>query len=378
MESNRKITVCHIISGDLWAGAEAQAFTMMSALHEVPDVELSAIVLNHGKLARRLKECSIPVTVIDESKYSFLQIVKIATELLSSRGARIVHSHRYKENIIAALIKKREEVEFLVQTVHGVQERFNGIKSLKVAVYGRLNQYFTRKYFDKILPVSKDISNRLLGIYGADKITNVPNAIDIERVKPSSEPATVKEHLGINPNEIVIGTVGRMVPIKGLEIFLKVAKQILSARGDVRFVLVGDGPETERLKKLAGEEGISERVMFTGFRDDVLDLTNSFDIFMMTSWHEGIPVALLEAMALSKPTVATRVGGIGEVIEDNKSGCLAEAGNVVELASATSKLLESRELRVNIGRQAFARVSSEFSTTIQRERLANIYRLLCK
>ncbi|MGB5107933.1 MAG: glycosyltransferase, partial [Candidatus Zixiibacteriota bacterium] len=167
MESNRKITVCHIISGDLWAGAEAQAFTMMSALHEVPDVELSAIVLNHGKLARRLKECSIPVTVIDESKYSFLQIVKIATELLSSRGARIVHSHRYKENIIAALIKKREEVEFLVQTVHGVQERFNGIKSLKVAVYGRLNQYFTRKYFDKILPVSKDISNRLLGIYGA-------------------------------------------------------------------------------------------------------------------------------------------------------------------------------------------------------------------
>lgn len=376
MESNRKIAVCHIISGDLWAGAEAQAYTMMTGLNRLPTIDVSAIVLNQGKLVQKLKEMNIPVAVIDESKYSFLQILKIASEIIVSRQAVILHSHRYKENLIAAIIKRRGTPVRLVQTVHGVQERLSGFKSLKVSAYGKLNKIASKRYFDRILAVSSDIDEKLTRIYGRKVMRHVANAIDLDQVKAMKSPPETRKELGIRSDELVVGAVGRMVAIKGFEIFLGVAQSVLKSLPRTRFVLVGDGPESENLKKLCSDLGISEHVVFTGFRDDILDVINALDILLMTSWHEGIPVALLEAMALGKPTVATAVGGIKEVLENGDSGLTAPAGDVVAIANHCDMLLKSPESRIAMGRRARLRVESEFSSAQQSQKLSSIYREL--
>ena len=378
MESNRKIAVCHIISGDLWAGAEAQAFTMMSALAKIPAIEVSAIVLNHGKLVQKLKEANIAVAVIDERKYSFLQILKIAAEIVEARQAKVLHSHRYKENLLAALIRKRGRPVYLVQTVHGVQEKFAGVKSLKIVAYGKLNEFISNRYFDRILAVSRDIQQTLSAKYRPELLRHVANAIDLDQIKITKSPAEVRASLAIKPGELVIGAVGRMVPIKGFEVFLKVAQETLRTSPQAKFVLVGDGPELEKLKTMAGTLGISEQVVFTGFRDDILDVVNALDIFLMTSWHEGIPVALLEAMALEKPTVATGVGGVNEVLENGDTGLLAPVGDFVALAQQCEVLLRSPERRSAMGKCARARVESEYSSVQQSHRLQNIYTELCK
>ncbi len=376
MESNRKIAVCHIISGDLWAGAEAQAFTMMTGLNKLPAVDVSAIVLNQGKLVQKLKETNIPVAVIDESKYSFLQILKIAGEIVVSRQADILHSHRYKENLVAAMIKRRGHAVHLVQTVHGVQERLSGIKSLKIAAYGKLNEFVSKRYFDRILAVSRDINGTLTGIYGTEAMRHIANAIDLDQIKTVKSSTETRKELGLRSDELVVGAVGRMVAIKGFDIFLRTAQAVLKSSPRTKFVLVGDGPESENLKKLCSDLGISEQVVFAGFRDDILDVINSLDIFLMTSWHEGIPVALLEAMALGKPTVATAVGGINEVLESGVSGLTAPAGDVTAIANHCESLLKSPESRLAIGRRARLRVEGEFSSEQQSQKLYGVYKEL--
>lgn len=376
MESNGKIAVCHIISGDLWAGAEAQAYMMITALQTLPELEVSAIVLNHGKLAKRLKEMKISVAVIDESRYSFRQLLKIAAEIVVSRQAVILHSHRYKENLLSALIKRRGQSVRLVQTVHGVQERLTGIKNLKVLAYGIVNNFVSERYFDRILAVSRDIEIQLNRRYRNGIVRHIANAIDIDEVKTVKSPEEVRSSLGISSGDVVIGAVGRMVPIKGFDVFLKTAVEVLRAVPKARFVLVGDGPELAALKKMSSELGVSQQVIFTGFRDDVLDVLNTLDIFLMTSWHEGIPVALLEAMALSKPTVATAVGGINEVLIDGDSGLTAPAGDVAAIATLCRTLIASREQRIAMGMRARARVEEEFSSQHQKQKLFSIYREL--
>ncbi len=374
MESNRKITVCHIISGDLWAGAEAQAFTMISGLQKLPDFRLSAIVLNPGKLANKLATTGVAVTVIREADHSFSQIVSKASEILAVGDIHIVHSHRYKENLIAAILKRRGRVPALVQTVHGVHEKLSGWRNFKVGIYGKVNTFVSRRYFDSVIAVSKDICLQLTPRFGQGKVRHVPNAIDLDAIKTIKPPTAIRRELGIAEDDPVIGTVGRMVPIKGFDVFLRTVQQILKSHPRTQFVLVGDGPESPKLMALSGELGISGNVHFTGFRDDVFEVVNAFDIFMMTSWHEGIPVALLESMALRKPTVATAVGGVGEVIDNKNSGLLVNAGDVNALASSCECLLDSVDRRRQMGDLARVRVEQEFSTIIQRERLRNIYR----
>ncbi len=378
MESDRKVAVSHVISGDLWAGAEAQACTMLTALHRRGEVAVSAIVLNQGKLVERLRAAGIRVEVIDESRLRFRQIVAAARRIVHDHPVDILHSHRYKENILAAMIKRRTRVRALVQTVHGVQERMSGLKSLKVRAYGQLNRFVSRRYFDLILPVSEEIRRQLETVYPAGKLQMLHNAIDVAGVRTQKAAATVRRELGIADDAIVFGSVGRLVAIKGFEVFMRVAQAVAARHPGVRFVLVGDGPERRSLEELRQSLGLNTTVVMTGFRDDILDLVNCFDVFLMTSWHEGIPVALLEAMALGKPTVATAVGGVGEVIEDGDSGLLAPAGEAARLAEACARLAGDRALRAQVGSAARTRVATAFSTTRQCQQLEEIYRRLAR
>lgn len=374
MGRHETIKVAHLISGDLWAGAEVQAYTMIGSLAQASELEVSAIILNHGKLADLLKQSGIRVTVIDERQHGFLGLYRAAGRVLTEHPVHILHSHRYKENILAAMVKGKGSPKKLVQTVHGITELFSGIKGLKIGLYHRLNQFVTGRAFDRILPVSFDIEQEFRRRYDTTRLTTIHNAVEISKVTPSRTAELVRREWGIGPDQLIVGTIGRMAPVKNYELFLEAARLILKRNPQVTFVLAGDGPERGRYEALARAKGLSEAVRFLGFRHDVWDVLNALDLFVMTSHHEGIPVVLLEGMTLGRACVCTAVGGIGEVIEPGQSGALTPPGDAAAMAERCLGLLENPAERQRMGEAARRRIAQEFSADRQRGRLLTVYR----
>lgn len=376
MGRDEKIKVCHIISGDLWAGAEVQAYTLLKTLSEYPSVELMVIVFNEGKLAERLRQAGIETLVIDESKNGFSAILRKSRSYLDGKDVDIVHSHRRKENVLAGLLKRSRHTVCAVQTVHGAAEPFTGIKWLKDRIHSVLNGLVTERYFDLVIPVSNDLRALLSESLTRGQLTTVHNSIDLTTLVPSRSADEMRRTLNLPASQPVIGSAGRMVPVKGFDIYLEAAKEILKDMPQATFLLAGDGPLSEQLKQLAGRLGIEDRVRFLGFRNDITDILNCLDIFVVSSHHEGIPTVVLEAMALGKAVVATSVGGINEMIEPDVSGVLVKPGDFRTIAAACEKLAGDADLRRNLGGAARAAVEREFSSTVQAERVLDIYRRL--
>jgi glycosyltransferase involved in cell wall biosynthesis len=364
--------VCHLISGDLWAGPEVQTYTLLRELSSVTDLNVSAIVLNIGPLAQRLRELGIKVDVIDESKYSSFEIRKRLIEILAGESPDILHTHRYKENILGGTVKSKCNIRHLVQTVHGIQEGFSRLQRLKMNAYMFLNDRFTRRHFEKIIAVSHDIERYLSVKYGANKVITIHNAIDTSR-RPTKSQDDMKAELGLNPECAVIGAVGRLVPIKGLDVFVDAAARILQKRPETTFVIAGDGPLRSELEGQVVRLGIDDRVKFTGFREDILDVFNMCDILGVTSYHEGVPISVLEAMSLERVVVSTTVGGIKEIIENRKSGILVDPGNPDAVADACLEVLGNRSLKETLQKGARKRIEAEFAASIQRERMLSLY-----
>ncbi|HEQ98436.1 MAG TPA: glycosyltransferase family 1 protein [candidate division Zixibacteria bacterium] len=373
MGADKKIRVCHLISGDLWAGAEVQAYTMLKALSHCDDLDIRAIVLNEGKLSGKLRELGIRVDVIDETKNSFRSIRRKLTDLLRGADIDIVHSHRTKENVLAAILKRKGLAGKLVQTVHGLGEPFKGWKKLKTAITSSINKNYTRRYFDRIHVVSDDIKDSLEEKFGADKLVTIHNVVDEEFFGAVPDRDKIREELGIDEGAMVLGTAGRMVPVKGYKMLIQAARIVVDNNSGVKFLLAGDGPLKLELERKADDMRLAGDVKFVGFRNDMIDFLGALDIFVMTSYHEGIPVVLLEAMALGRPTVATAVGGIREVIEAGKSGILTKPSDHIEFAETCQRLLQDVELRRSLGEGAKERIRSAFSSTVQREKIHKLY-----
>lgn len=373
MGTYKTIRVCHLVSGDLWAGAEVQMYTLIKALKEESDISLMAVVLNEGKLATCLKELGIHVVVIDETMFNTFQIIrKIKNEL--NGKVDILHTHRYKENIIGALIKSSCRIKYLIRTVHGISEKLSGVRRIKGKLYSFLDNTVSDRYIDLIIAVSNSVKVELSKSFNHNRLITVHNFIDPESINPIKTPEEIRKEFHISLDAPIIGSAGRLMPIKGYDIFLKMAAVVLKSFPKTIFMLAGDGPLMLELKELSQKIGVEKSVIFTGFRDDIIDIINTFDIFAMTSLNEGTPMVLLEAMSLKKAIVATSVGGIAEIIEDGKSGLLAQPGKVDEIAKLCCSVLNNKNLKKEIGSRARERLVNNYSSRIQASKMLNIYR----
>jgi L-malate glycosyltransferase len=371
---DRTLKICHIASGDLWAGAEVQMYTLLEALSLVPELTVSAIVLNQGKLAEQLKDIGINVTVLDENQYGFFRLRQMLIDSLRNKHIDIIHSHRYKENILAGTVKNKCDIKRLVQTVHGASEPHGGLASLRSRGYTLANRFITKYYFDRIIAVSDDIRLQLIRHYPPSKLQTIHNAVNPQKIKPAKTVEAVKCEFNIPAGAPIIGAVGRMVPIKAYDLFLSMAREILKINPQARFMLVGDGPQKTLLQDMSAKMNIADRIIFPGFRDDLVYIVNAFDIFVISSFHEGVPMALLEAMALKKAIVSTAVGGIKEVIQDDISGLLVPSQAPQVLSDACLRILGDDDLRHRLEAAAARRVDEEFSIDTLRERVMQLYK----
>lgn len=168
----------------------------------------------------------------------------------------------------------------------------------------------------------------------------------------------VRDELGIAAGAPVVGTVANLKPHKGHSQLLRAAVRVRRLIPEVRFVLVGQGPLEPELRRQARAFGLQDAVIFAGYRADALSVAREFDIFVLPSVHEGLAIALIESMALGKPVVVTRVGGLPEVVEDGKNGFVVPPAMPHLLANAMVKLLLDHELRSSFGAAARDRAKS--------------------
>ncbi|HJR76036.1 MAG TPA: glycosyltransferase family 4 protein [Nitrospiraceae bacterium] len=376
-ESQSRIRVCHIAHGDLWAGAEVQLAALLEALAHYPMWELSAIVLNEGRLAHEIQKIGIPVTVLSERRYNSLALfMKIVAQLRQQRPA-ILHTHKYKDNVLGACAAAAVGIPAVVRVVHGMTEPFHGIAYVKMMIYEFVDRLITATKVGKVIAVSSNIEDTLRKLYGARKVVRIHNGINLKQVMVRQDRASVRGELAIGPDDYAIGTVGRLTPVKGHDVLLRAASCLMKKIPNIKVLIVGDGPLMPALKQLARELDMEKKVILAGKRYDIYDLVNCMDVFVLPSIHEGIPMSLLEAMALGRPVVASRVGGIPEVISHETHGLLVPAGDSNALAEGCRRFLADRELAENCSLAAKQQIEQKFSSQVMAVRVADLYRELC-
>ena len=358
-----------------------QVVTLLGALKQFPDLELSALLLNSGRLSDELTLRGIPVTVCDESRLGILQLVMAVTNHLKEIRPHILHSHRYKEHILSAFAGKLLRNHFTVQTYHGLEENLRGWAGLKMNLYDWVNVVVGKATADGIVGVSSEITNILKGRYPSADVRCIRNGIDLARVVPTLEPSVMRAQLGISPHAFVVGTVGRLMPIKGFEYLIQAFAQLRRQQGPKesksKLVIVGEGPLRAVLGQYAENNGLSHHVEFLGMRTDVYNVMRVFDVFALSSLHEGVPMVLLEAMALGVPIVASHVGGVPEILADRKEAVLVPAKDPQALAEAMGVVARSSELRAELIRAARVRVETQFSIQSSAAKMREMYRSLC-
>jgi glycosyltransferase involved in cell wall biosynthesis len=370
--------VCHVASGDLWAGAEVQIASLLGALRRYKDLQVSAVVLNEGRLMDELRMLGIPVTLLDESRLGSFEIFTALKSHVRHARPDIIHSHRYKEHILGVFAAKLSHNPIVIQTYHGLEENLRGVAALKMAGYTWLNTIVTNLLAQGVIGVSEDIAARLRRRLPFARVRCIRNGLDLERVASTVDGTQLRQELGIPLDAFVVGSVGRLMPIKGIEYLIR-GFGMLMRDGEAqsnRLIIVGDGPLRISLDQLAQEQGVAAQTMFLGERRDVYDVMRAFDVFTLPSLHEGVPMVLLEAMAIGVPIVASGVGGIPEVVTDGKEASLIPAQDPQAIEKALRALRDSTELRERMIEAARHRVEAQFSICNTAGLVRDLYREL--
>jgi glycosyltransferase involved in cell wall biosynthesis/protein-tyrosine-phosphatase len=379
MMARRPIRVCQIMSADLWASAEVQVATTASFLVKQPDVIVTAVLFNEGWLASELRHLGIEVAIVDERRNSGLRIAAFIRRFLIEHAVDIVHTHRCKDTVLGTLAAKGAGVAHVVRTVHGLSEAMRGWKRAKLVAYELLDKAILWCCADRIIAVS----NRMAAIlrrsgYRPRAVTCIHNGIDLLGLRVTRRSEDVRRALGIRPDAVVIGSAGRLAPVKGHEYLVRAAPGVLESEPRAQFLFVGSGPLRDELIGLSAALGVDRACMFidpsVDHRAGVYDLVAAMDVFVLPSLSEGLPMALLEAMALERPAVATAVGGVPEVIADRTTGLLVPPRDPVALASACLELVHDTALAGLLGARARQAIEARFSHELNGEALLGLYR----
>jgi len=331
------LRILHIASGDLWAGAEVQLYYLAKALNTTDGIILKVVLLNPGELQHRLQNNSIDVEVINEKQYGFFTLLAKFKQIVSTFSPDVIHSHRYKENILGSLIVRNRPHTRSVRTVHGDQEIGMPWWRIDKRLIHALDRYCGNQIQDRIIAVSEELGEKLKRIYKAKKITVIENGIDIEEVQKASRQTVTLP--GPN-NRIKLAVICRLVPVKRVDIFLEIIKLLDQQQPDKYSAYIfGDGPLEAGLIQKAQTMNISHCSYFMGFKTNIPAYLNQIDCLLITSDHEGLPMNALEALALGKPIITHAVGGLPRVLRQDRYGKLVHTQDPASYVDAIIKTI---------------------------------------
>jgi len=321
-------------------------------------------------LRRRAEAWGTPLIDLPDRGPLDLRLVRELAQVCRRLQPDIWHGHDYKSDPLGLLLRRRRREMFLVSTVHGW-----GVPGRRVRLYRWIHQLCLRG-FDRVICVSEDLKRQCVRAGISTRICRViENGVDTDFYARHESPSAAKVRLGFPSEVFLVGAVGRLSAEKDYPTLLRAARRLTEARLAIRVVIVGEGPEYDRLTRLIRQENLQPTVTLAGFQPDTLPYYQAFDALVITSLDEGLPNVLLEAMACELPVVATPVGGIGRLIRDGVTGLTIRPGDDAGLADALRRLCDA-DLRLKLGRAGREVVREGYAFERRMQRVLAVYREL--
>jgi glycosyltransferase involved in cell wall biosynthesis len=386
---DRKIKVAHIIARMITGGADENTLFTMEGLDKnkykvdlITGEEVDESVFN------KVKNNNFNIIQIKGLKWklNFLHdpivLIKLI-KLMRKNHYDIVHTHTTKAGILGRIAARIAGVPVIVHGLHGSTfEAFNsGLLNWLLFLFERLTGRFTDAY----VSVSGVLSEKYIerGIGKKENYYTVYSGMELEifyGVRGKIDCRKKRCELGIGVEDFVIGNVARLETRKGHKFLIDAFKNVVGEQKDdhVKLLIIGEGNKRENLESYVEELNLEDKVIFTGYREDVEVLMALMDIFVLTSLREGLPRVLVQAAAVGMPSVAFNVDGVPEIIEDNYNGFLVRVGDVEQLAKRIIQYIDHKELLVLHGKNGRELIKGKWSIEDMVEKIDKIYQDLVR
>jgi glycosyltransferase involved in cell wall biosynthesis len=365
--SRDRIRVVELLATGTSGGAQEHVFNIVSRLDR-SRYDVSVLSLGNGAAVRRLERAHIDVCVLDDMDDA-AAIEAVAAHLAAVK-ADVVHNHMYRAEVVGtqaawAVAATGRRRPYIVGTVHSSRIRSDEDRELLRELTPRM---------DHLIAVSTAIERKLAdeGRLGAP-ISLIYNGIDLTRYSEPDICGTLHSEYSIPPDSPIVGVVARLEPEKGHPTLLEAWPAVIAAVPMAHLLIVGEGSQHELLEAQVAELGIGTSVTFTGRRDDVPAVTAALDVAVLPSYREAQGLSILEAMALSRPVVASAVGGIPEMIEHGRTGLLVPPREPGALAAAIVRLLTDHPYADTLAKAAQDLVHDRFCVELMVRAIESIY-----
>jgi glycosyltransferase involved in cell wall biosynthesis len=303
-----------------------------------------------------------------------LTLVVRLFRLIRRYRPHIVETHTAKAGALGRLAAWLARAPVILHIYHG--HVFEGYFSpLQTRLYLAIDRWLARRT-DCLVTVSERVRESLLtlGVGSRDRLVTVPSGLELGRFLAGDRlRGALRAELGWGPEHLLVGIVARLVPIKAHEVFLEAAARVVRRRPEARFVVVGDGERRLDLEALTRRLGLEASVRFLGWRQDLDRIYADLDVVALSSRNEGSPMCLIEAMAAGRAVVATRVGGVPDLVQEGVTGRLLESDDAAGLADTIEALLASPAERLALGRAAREHVRAAHSADRLLARMDDLY-----
>lgn len=370
--------VLHLISGGDKGGAKTHVLILLERLmKEGINVELLCIM--EGSFTEDAKKLEIPIKIIPQNKrYSLKPIFEIK-KYIKENKFDIVHCHGARANYIAFFIKNGLKIPFIT-TMHSDYKLDFKDSIYKQAIFMPINAIALKK-FDYILPVTKAFENMLIERgFKKEKMFVIYNGISFEKemnIIPKKE-FFEKYNIPLKDGYIYIGLAARLQMVKGIEHFLEGCKILLEKNQKIIFLIAGTGVLEKAVKSFIKQNNLQDNIKLLGFVQEIDSFYNAIDINILTSYSESFPYSLLEGARMKKATIATNVGGIGEMIKDFETGLLIKPYNSFDIAEKIQILTKNKNLMLEFGENFYKDVFQKFSDLEMAKKHIEIYKKILK
>jgi glycosyltransferase involved in cell wall biosynthesis len=334
-----------------------------------------------GIFEKKLTEVGIKIDPVQMTNRYNLGIISRLKKIIKTKDIRIVHSQGGRADFFARTAARISRVPIIISSIAMLVEGYD-VSILRKSLYVLMDRQ-TEKWVDRFIILSEASRRTLIERHKIqpEKILKIHNGIEIEEYRADNKEvrnkkSELRKELGLKSDVPVIGVIGRLVWQKGFEYLIQAIPQVIKDFPEAKFLIVGEGPLRGRLEELCERLKIEDNIIFTGFRSDIKDILATIELLAMPSLLEGLPMVLLEGMAMAKPIVATRIDGITEVLENSKTGLLVPAKKPHDLAEAIIEILKNKTKANLLGKNARKIVEEKFSVKRMVEQTELVYEKL--
>ncbi|MFA5270407.1 MAG: glycosyltransferase [Patescibacteria group bacterium] len=344
MAKSNKISIFYVIADSSLTGAPRH---LLSLVDNLPDKDFTlSVILPQGPLADELKKKKIPTFLVPMRERSDIDAVRAIQKLLRKYDPHIMHAHGQRAGLLARLAVKGLPIK-VIYTEHTRTPQFHLTNPVLDWAHVRAMRTLDAGTHMNIA-VSKAVANFLINskVTRPAKVQVIYNGIEqFEPKHIDKQTLDIINQHGLRKQDVIIGTIGSLNAQKDTATLIKSMERVLKKIPKAKLVLVGSGPLRQKLEQLAKRLKIEQQVIFTGSLSGVSGILQLFTVFVLPSKSEAFGISILEAMRAGVPMIATKVGGIPEVVVNNKNGLLVDPGNPKQLSATIMKLLNDKKLQ---------------------------------